>query len=302
MNNQMSLKSAERKTFQTTFSDGLWDVLLGCYFLEFVIAPYLSEYMGDFWSSAVFLPFWGLVYFAIWLIRKHVVAPRIGVVRFGEARKRKLRRFSWVMLTMNIILFILGIVAAVVFMKNPSARFGGFFGSVTTFLGLSLLLGLSAAAYILDFPRLYIYAVLLFIAPLIGEWLYANHGASHHGLPIVFGVIAGIMTMGGTQSPNEIHPLASIDPIIHASARLMILTFLYVVESADYVFLMRQTGLTWGNLATHLNKLEDAGYISVEKTFKGKKPQTILRMTEEGRNAFRVYKKSMQQVLDDLPD
>jgi len=101
---------------------------------------------------------------------------------------------------------------------------------------------------------------------------------------------------------SELHPLADIDQIIHAPARLMVLTYLYVVESADYVFLMRLTGLTWGNLATHLNKLEEAGYVDIQKTFDGKKPKSILRLTEQGRDAFRAYKKSMQQVLDDLPD
>jgi len=101
---------------------------------------------------------------------------------------------------------------------------------------------------------------------------------------------------------SELHPLADIDQIIHAPARLMVLTYLYVVESTDYVFLMRLTGLTWGNLATHLGKLEEAGYVDIQKTFDGKKPKSILRMTEQGRDAFRTYKKSMQQVLDDLPD
>ena len=104
------------------------------------------------------------------------------------------------------------------------------------------------------------------------------------------------------QTEPDLHPLAGIDPIIHASARLMILTYLYVVEKADYVFLMRLIGMTWGNLATHLNKLEEAGYIQIQKTYNGKKPQSILSMTEKGRTAFRAYKKSMQQVLDDLPD
>ena len=108
--------------------------------------------------------------------------------------------------------------------------------------------------------------------------------------------------MSASLQDSELHPLADIDQIIHAPARLMVLTYLYVVESADYVFLMRLTGLTWGNLATHLNKLEEAGYVDIQKTFDGKKPKSILRMTEQGRNAFRAYKKSMQQVLDDLPD
>ena len=100
----------------------------------------------------------------------------------------------------------------------------------------------------------------------------------------------------------KLHLLADIDKIIHTPARLMVLTYLYVVESADYVFLMRLTGLTWGNLFTHLTKLEDAGYITVEKTFKGKKPYTIVHLSDQGGNAFREYKKKMKQVLDDLPD
>jgi len=108
--------------------------------------------------------------------------------------------------------------------------------------------------------------------------------------------------MTDNQPDLELHPLADIDQIIHAPARLMVLTYLYVVESVDYVFLMRLTGLTWGNLSTHLSKLEDAGYIEIEKTFKGKKPHSIVRLTKQGRASFQEYKRSMQQVLDDLPD
>lgn len=106
-------------------------------------------------------------------------------------------------------------------------------------------------------------------------------------------------------NPNpelELQLLADIDQVIHAPARLMVLTYLYVVESADYVFLLRLTGLTWGNLATHLSKLEEAGYITITKEFKGKKPHSTVSLTKQGREAFRDYKNSMQQVLDDLPD
>jgi len=101
---------------------------------------------------------------------------------------------------------------------------------------------------------------------------------------------------------TKVHLLADIDQIIHSPARLMVVTYLYVVDSADYVFLMRLTGLTWGNLSTHLNKLEEVGYISIEKTYKGKKPFTIIHLSDKGRNAFRDYKNSMKQVLNDLPD
>lgn len=102
--------------------------------------------------------------------------------------------------------------------------------------------------------------------------------------------------------PDAQHPLADIDRVIHSPARLMAMTYLYVLESADYVFLMNQTGLTWGNLSTHLSKLEEAGYVEIEKTFKGKKPHTMIRLTGAGRAAFRDYRQSMLEVLGDLPD
>ena len=108
--------------------------------------------------------------------------------------------------------------------------------------------------------------------------------------------------MAKPQTDPQLHPLAEINQVIHAPARLMVITYLYVVESVDYVFLMHLTGLTWGNLSTHLSKLEEAGYILIKKEFIGKKPHSTVSLTNQGREAFRVYKKSMQQVLDDLPD
>jgi DNA-binding MarR family transcriptional regulator len=108
--------------------------------------------------------------------------------------------------------------------------------------------------------------------------------------------------MAKAPADPELLPLADIDQVIHAPARLMVLSYLYVVDSADYVFLMRLSGLTWGNLSTHLTKLEQAGYISIRKTFIGRKPRSTIGLTRQGRTAFRQYKKSMQKVLDDLPD
>ena len=96
--------------------------------------------------------------------------------------------------------------------------------------------------------------------------------------------------------------IADIDRLIHEPARLIILAVLSVVESADFLFLVRQTGLTWGNLSSHLGKLEAAGYVDIEKQFKGRKPHTMLHLTEEGRAAFREYRQSMRQILDDLPE
>jgi DNA-binding MarR family transcriptional regulator len=95
--------------------------------------------------------------------------------------------------------------------------------------------------------------------------------------------------------------LADINKLIHEPARLKIMAQLYVIESADFLFLMRQIGLTFGNLSAHLSKLEAAGYIEIEKEFVGKKPHTTLHLTDKGRKAFRKYRENMKQVFDDLP-
>ena len=109
------------------------------------------------------------------------------------------------------------------------------------------------------------------------------------------------MATAETDAAN-LQPIADIDRVIHEPARLMILALLYVVESGDFTFLMRQTGLTWGNLSSHLSKLENTGYVEIEKEFVGKKPHTMLHLTDEGRAAFREYRQRMKQVLDDLPE
>ncbi|KPJ93572.1 MAG: hypothetical protein AMS18_05550 [Gemmatimonas sp. SG8_17] len=104
--------------------------------------------------------------------------------------------------------------------------------------------------------------------------------------------------MGG--GSVDLNPLANIDRLVHEPARLMIMATLYVVESADFLFLVRQTGLTLGNLSSHLSKLEAAGYVEVKKRFVGKKPHTMLRLTDEGRGAFQQYRQSMEQVFGDV--
>jgi len=97
-----------------------------------------------------------------------------------------------------------------------------------------------------------------------------------------------------TESDDIIQPLSDNDKIIHEPARLMIMSYLYVVESADFVFLRNQTGLTDGNLSSHLSKLESVGYLEVQKKFKGKKPQTLLKLSNKGREAFDLYRKKME--------
>jgi DNA-binding MarR family transcriptional regulator len=104
------------------------------------------------------------------------------------------------------------------------------------------------------------------------------------------------------ESDGTLEVLSGLDPLVHAPARLMVMTYLYVVEQIDYVYLQRVTGLSWGNLSKHLSKLEEAGYLETEKTFQNKKPNTSIRLTEKGRSAYRDYKDSIHDVLGSLPD
>lgn len=108
--------------------------------------------------------------------------------------------------------------------------------------------------------------------------------------------------MRRNRKSEELHPLAGIDRLIHAPARLMVMTYLYGIKSAEFISLMQLTGLTWGNLSSHLSKLEKANYVNISKEFRGKKPYTVIQLTAKGRIAFRAYKQHMQQVLGELPE
>lgn len=105
--------------------------------------------------------------------------------------------------------------------------------------------------------------------------------------------------MTNPDSENKNHQ--TVDRILHEPARTQIAALLYVVENADFIFVMNQTGLTWGNLSSHLAKMEEAGYVEIEKSFKGKRPNTTLRLTEEGRTAFKNYAQQMRQYFYNLP-
>ena len=198
MQTPVSLRSIERQAFRATLADGLWDVFIGCFVLMFALAPVLSQSLGDFWSSFIFLPFWGVVYLGIWLIRKYVVTPRMGQVSLGQLRIKRLRKLNLVMLAITVALFLFGVLMFI-WAEGPGGQnlvpwFGSLFGLVSGFL---LLTGFSVAAFVLDYVRLYVYGLLLFAALPIGEWLYANQISAHHGFPVVFGVVAAIMIVTG---------------------------------------------------------------------------------------------------------
>ncbi len=98
----------------------------------------------------------------------------------------------------------------------------------------------------------------------------------------------------GIHLPN----LEDVDRVIHESARLIIMSYLYLVESADFLFIMQQTGLTFGNLSSHMKKLEEAGYIEVLKEFVDRRPRTTLKLTPAGHKAFKGYREKMRSLLD----
>jgi len=100
--------------------------------------------------------------------------------------------------------------------------------------------------------------------------------------------------------PDNPVDLKNIDRLIHEPTRLMIMAQLYVVESADFLFLQNQLQMTPGNLSSHLSKLEDAGYVEIVKEFIERKPHTALKLTQKGKNAFKEYKQNLKQVFNDL--
>lgn len=97
---------------------------------------------------------------------------------------------------------------------------------------------------------------------------------------------------------DDLRQMADVDRLIHEPARLLIVTLLYPVEKVDFLYLLHETQLTKGNLSAHLSKLEDAGYLGIEKTYRGKIPQTLIRLTPAGRKAFEDYREQLKRIVN----
>jgi DNA-binding MarR family transcriptional regulator len=98
---------------------------------------------------------------------------------------------------------------------------------------------------------------------------------------------------------RRVPSLTEVDPLVHQPSRSIILAILAATKSADFLYLQRESGLTKGNLTVHLSKLEDAGYIQIEKSYRGKVPLTLCSMTDQGREAFELYRKQLKQFIKD---
>ncbi|UCH58495.1 MAG: transcriptional regulator [Anaerolineales bacterium] len=105
----------------------------------------------------------------------------------------------------------------------------------------------------------------------------------------------------GTDFSELRRSMSEVDRLIHEPARLLIVSILYAVESADFLYLKRETGLTRGNLSAHLSRLETAGYIEIEKTYRGKIPLTLCRLAETGRQAFESYHQQLKEFVQGSP-
>ncbi|MDR2385214.1 MAG: transcriptional regulator [Tannerella sp.] len=91
--------------------------------------------------------------------------------------------------------------------------------------------------------------------------------------------------------------LKELNPLLHSQLRLAVMSLLIGLEKADFVYLKEQTGATSGNLSVQIDKLKEIGYINVEKTFQGKMPRTVCRISEAGIEAFREYVKDLKEYL-----
>ena len=96
---------------------------------------------------------------------------------------------------------------------------------------------------------------------------------------------------------QQIRTIADLDRVIHEPGRLMIVALLFAVEKSDFLYLQYETGMNKGTLSSHLSRLEEAGYMDVTKTYRGKVPQTLLRLTAAGRKAFEQYRRKLREAL-----
>ncbi|MFZ5516937.1 MAG: hypothetical protein ACOY90_09890 [Candidatus Zhuqueibacterota bacterium] len=192
MVNSINLSDMERKAFRSTFEDGLLELLIMCFTLQFALAPYLSQWgMGDFWSSAIFMPLYLIALVGYVQGKKHMTAPRVGLATYSEKRRTKIRKLNFYLAFMVLAGIFMGVIA-LQFTGTTLATW--LFPAVMSFL---LLFAFSMAGYYLDVPRLFYYGVLLSLLVPLGEVLFWRGYVSHHGYPLVFGIGTVVLFFNG---------------------------------------------------------------------------------------------------------
>jgi len=189
---KVNLSELERKAFRSTFEDGFLDLLIMCFTLQFALAPYLSQWgMGDFWSSAIFLPLYLIALVGFIQGKKHITAPRVGMATYSETRRKKIRKLNFYLAVMLLAGIFMGVIALQLIDKSFAIWF---FPAVLSFL---LLIAFSIAGDFLDVPRLFYYGVLFSLLVPLGEVLFWKGYVAHHGYPLIFGIGTAVLFFNG---------------------------------------------------------------------------------------------------------
>ena len=95
---------------------------------------------------------------------------------------------------------------------------------------------------------------------------------------------------------DQIRAISELDRVIHEPGRLMLVAILSAVKRSDFLYLQQETEMNKGTLSSHLSRLEEAGYVEISKTFRGKTPQTLIELTPAGRKAFERYRRQVKAL------
>jgi hypothetical protein len=177
-----TLQAMERKVYRSYYQDGLLDLFLGVMLAQFAIAPLLSVWgMGDFWSSAIWLPVYLAALLGMHWAKRRIVEPRLGQVKYSPERRAKIRYFTTGAVALGVIMFAAGLI---VFIKGD-LRVSEWTFPATVATGLFLaffILGMWIRA-----ARFILYGIWTSFASLAGEMLFRKALATHHGFPLAFG-------------------------------------------------------------------------------------------------------------------
>lgn len=190
----VNLKEIERNAYRSTFQDGLWDIVIGTMALGFAVIPLINDMMhSDFWSSFSWLPVNLAALAFLYLGKRYITIPRIGLIRSRPERRRRLTILTWI----NVVFLSLGVVAGAI------TAIGGekvLFGIYPYLMGLMVLAIFSISAYLFNVQRFYFYGILLVLAPILGEIPLVRRWplmVVHHGYPVTFGLAAAVILCSG---------------------------------------------------------------------------------------------------------